>query len=460
MRIIPFLIFLLNIACSQFVNDIPKLNNGIMDQVKIFTPAHKMQLDNAIWQLEQDTGSQLAILIISSTQGESIDQYAVRVFEAWQLGRKGIDDGVLLVVAINDKTARIEVGYGLEGAITDVIASDIIRQSLFPDFKQGKYDLGIEKGTHRLIELIRHEVSTLQPLKQQTSIITGLLVICLLIGASLIWLSSIYQMFHRNKIFTIILWSIFAYITYTYNPTIFTGNPFFISSVPQWQQSLMTHHLPSWFAFVLYYYMFLFLTLPLWLYIGHNNLQYFFQEIKTHAQRHKAKKAYKNSMKKLKGFDNSQSVFKKYRTQQPQVTKEFKQRYQIQCWKLYLFSLFFTAYLTIEGGLSKENSLLAIIFITILLTGIFFFCQSIVSDKPTHKSSSSNNYSHSSSTSSSYSYSDSYSSGSSSSSSSSSSSYSSSYDDNRSGGGGSSGGGGASDSWGDSGSSDSGGSND
>ncbi|WP_370693211.1 TPM domain-containing protein [Klebsiella pneumoniae] len=94
--------------------------------------------------MEARKGAQVAILMVPSTYPDSIEAYATRVFEAWKLGRKGIDDGVLVLVAKDDRRMRIEVGYGLEGTITDIDAGRIIREYMTPAFRQQDYAGGLE----------------------------------------------------------------------------------------------------------------------------------------------------------------------------------------------------------------------------------------------------------------------------------------------------------------------------
>ncbi len=101
---------------------IPKLISPVTDLTRTLFPSQKQGLEQKLLQFESSKGSQLAILIVPSTQPESIEQYAFRAAEQWKLGRKRIDDGVLLLIVKNDRKLRIEVGYGLEGAIPDAIA--------------------------------------------------------------------------------------------------------------------------------------------------------------------------------------------------------------------------------------------------------------------------------------------------------------------------------------------------
>ena len=99
----------------------------------------------------------MAVLLLPTTQPETIEQYAVRVFEQWKLGRKGVDDGVLLVVAKDDRRLRIEVGYGLEGILPDAIAKRIISEDIAPRFKQGDFAGGLRAGVTRILGVIDGE---------------------------------------------------------------------------------------------------------------------------------------------------------------------------------------------------------------------------------------------------------------------------------------------------------------
>ena len=106
---------------------------------------------------EARKGSQVAVLIVPSTAPETIEQYALRVAEQWKPGRKNVDDGALLVVAKNDRTLRIEVGYGLEGALTDAASKRIISEIIVPRFRQGDFYGGITAGVDRILRVIDGE---------------------------------------------------------------------------------------------------------------------------------------------------------------------------------------------------------------------------------------------------------------------------------------------------------------
>lgn len=131
--------------------------NRVVDQTGTLTTQQQSNLQEALQQFETTTGAQMAVVIIPTTYPESIEQYAVRLEEAWKLGRKGIDDGVLFIVAKTDRTLRIEVGYGLEGALSDAICKRIIEEIIVPQFKQNSYYNGIYNGLQQMMKVIKGE---------------------------------------------------------------------------------------------------------------------------------------------------------------------------------------------------------------------------------------------------------------------------------------------------------------
>jgi uncharacterized protein len=142
---------------------IPPLKARVTDLTSTLSPAEKVQLEQKLADLEALKGSQVAVLILPSTQPETIEQYSIRVADAWKLGRKGVDDGALLVVAKQDRAVRIEVGYGLEGVLPDAIAKRIVEETIIPQFRQGNFAAGINAGTDQIIRVIEGE--TLPPPK-------------------------------------------------------------------------------------------------------------------------------------------------------------------------------------------------------------------------------------------------------------------------------------------------------
>jgi uncharacterized protein len=136
---------------------VPPLVGRVVDQTNTLSSNDIDTLNQRIRSFEQRKGSQIAILIVPTTQPETIEQYSIRAAEAWKIGRKKIDDGALLVVAKNDHKLRIEVGYGLEGALTDVTARRVIDEVIVPRFKEGDFAGGISAGLTRMIGVIDGE---------------------------------------------------------------------------------------------------------------------------------------------------------------------------------------------------------------------------------------------------------------------------------------------------------------
>jgi uncharacterized protein len=136
---------------------VPPLTGRVVDQTGTLSAADIAALTQTLSGLELRKGSQVAVLIVPTTEPETIEQYSIRVAEAWKIGRKKIDDGALLVVAKNDRKLRIEVGYGLEGALTDVTSRRIIDEIITPKFKSGDFAGGISAGVDRIIGVIDGE---------------------------------------------------------------------------------------------------------------------------------------------------------------------------------------------------------------------------------------------------------------------------------------------------------------
>ncbi|TGL79110.1 TPM domain-containing protein [Leptospira yasudae] len=136
---------------------IPPLRTQITDTTSTLTDKQKAILTSTLVAFEKRKGSQIAVLVVGSTLDWTVEEYAVKTFEAWKLGRKGIDDGILIVVAIGDHKTKIEVGYGLEGAVPDVIAKRIIEDYMIPRFRDGNYYEGISDAINALIAKIDGE---------------------------------------------------------------------------------------------------------------------------------------------------------------------------------------------------------------------------------------------------------------------------------------------------------------
>ena len=136
---------------------VPPLTGHVTDQTGTLTAEQKASLEQTLTAFEARKGSQLAVLIVASTAPEAIEQYALRVAEQWKLGRKKVDDGAILVVAKDDRALRIEVGYGLEGALNDATSKRIIDETILPRFKQQDFAGGITAGVGQIIRVVDGE---------------------------------------------------------------------------------------------------------------------------------------------------------------------------------------------------------------------------------------------------------------------------------------------------------------
>jgi len=155
-RIACALVALCWLATPQAAQDtaIPYLSGRVVDQAGILSTQARERLVAMLQAHERATGNQIVVLTVPTLGGESVEDYALRVFEEWKLGSRDKDNGVLIVVVPQDRRVRIEVGYGREGTLTDATASRIIRDLMTPRFREGNYDVGIEAGVTAAIQIL------------------------------------------------------------------------------------------------------------------------------------------------------------------------------------------------------------------------------------------------------------------------------------------------------------------
>lgn len=158
-RLLLFFLFLIScLAAGQ--RPVPELwGMRVHDDAKILSTNTIQQLETRLKQFEDSTTNQIAILIIPSLDGEVLEQYSLKVVEKWQLGKKNRDNGVLLLIAVNDRKMRIEVGYGLEGSLPDITCNQIIRNQIAPAFRRGDFDGGVMAGISAIVDAIGGEYS-------------------------------------------------------------------------------------------------------------------------------------------------------------------------------------------------------------------------------------------------------------------------------------------------------------
>ena len=161
------LLALLLCGTAQAEVAVPQLAHHVTDLTSTLDANQKQALETKLAAFEARKGSQIAVLLVPSTQPETIEQFGIRVVDAWKLGRKGVDDGVLLLIAKDDRKLRIEVGYGLEGALNDATSKRIVSDVIAPNFKHGDYYSGIDAGVDAIIKVVEGE--PLPPATQRAS---------------------------------------------------------------------------------------------------------------------------------------------------------------------------------------------------------------------------------------------------------------------------------------------------
>ncbi|MDP1318120.1 TPM domain-containing protein [Acinetobacter lwoffii] len=143
-----------DMAEGQIQRDLPSLNEPVIDQANLLSPAEKQQLSQRILKLYNEGKGQIGVVIVPTTGQEDIFDYSMRVAEAWQLGSAKRDNGLLMTIAINDRRIQILTGYGLEGVLPDIVAGRIINDRITPYFKQGQYAQGIDSGLEEIERIL------------------------------------------------------------------------------------------------------------------------------------------------------------------------------------------------------------------------------------------------------------------------------------------------------------------
>jgi uncharacterized protein len=151
---IPFCLFVCTFAVAI---DVPPLRGRVNDYASVMSQEQVKSLESRLTQFEQETGHQVAVLTIPTLDGEDIEGFSIRVAENWKIGKKGFDNGVILVVAVKDRRLRLEVGYGLEGVLPDAIAKQITSNYIVPRFRSQDYAGGIIAGIDAVLRVIKNE---------------------------------------------------------------------------------------------------------------------------------------------------------------------------------------------------------------------------------------------------------------------------------------------------------------
>jgi len=135
----------------------PALRGRVNDYAGMLPPEAESRIETLLKELEEKDSTQVVVLTVPSLDGDALEDFSMRVAERWKIGRKGFDNGAILVIARDDRKVRIEVGYGLEGRLTDLTAGRIIRDRIVPEFRAGRFDQGVLNGVVALTEVVRGE---------------------------------------------------------------------------------------------------------------------------------------------------------------------------------------------------------------------------------------------------------------------------------------------------------------
>jgi len=268
-----FSLFLLLFAVTAVAQTetFPRMQGAVTDTAGLLTAGERSSIEQKLNSLRERTGAQIAVLTVKTTGSRDIESYAEKVFNQWRLGRISIDDGILLLVAADDREMRIEVGYGLEGAVSDAAANRILNDYFIPNFKMGNYAGGINDTVDALIAKVRNE--PLPPVTTPAFFIAKqagpvgwidiVLGVVLAVSAYL-WVAFLYGMVKRFKLKAAIPIAIILYLTWYAggfnNPAgngIHFGEDFLYTELPRWSQFLFLKILPFWLVIVLTFTMFI-----------------------------------------------------------------------------------------------------------------------------------------------------------------------------------------------------------
>ena len=183
-RLLVLTLLLCAAAVAQAALTIPKTSGGrINDYAGVLSPEDRARLEDKLRAREQGSSNQVVVAIFRSLQGESLEDYSIRLAQAWRIGQKGLDNGVIFLVFTEDRKMRLEVGYGLESKLTDAISSQILRQAVAPRFREGKIADGISAGLDAIDQAIAGTYKGAAPAKrQQGSILFPLILLAIVLA--------------------------------------------------------------------------------------------------------------------------------------------------------------------------------------------------------------------------------------------------------------------------------------
>lgn len=190
MRFLGFLLLWLALAAQVPAADLPALRGHVNDYAAMLSPGRAAALEQQLSAFERSDSTQIVVLTVPTLGGETLEEFSIKVAEAWKIGQKGVDNGVILLVAKAERKVRIEVGRGLEGKLTDLVSGRIIRAQIAPRFKAGDFDGGIEAGVRAIIEVVKGEYrATPRDLRQGKKGAPPLLTLIVFLAVAAVFLS-------------------------------------------------------------------------------------------------------------------------------------------------------------------------------------------------------------------------------------------------------------------------------
>ncbi len=181
--------------------EVPEIDGRVTDKAGLYSQEFKSQLEEKLAKIDSETRAEVAVLTINKLPDAYIEEYAVEVFEKWGIGKAKEDNGVLLVIAKEDREVRIEVGYGLEGAITDGRAGEIIRNEIIPQFKLDNYELGTMAGVEKIEKYIKGDVETTNLISNTTNQVASFVDNFKILTLGFLFLTYMASFFARTKEF-------------------------------------------------------------------------------------------------------------------------------------------------------------------------------------------------------------------------------------------------------------------
>lgn len=191
MRFLVFLILCLTLSSPVLALDLPALRGHVNDYAGMLSPEREAALEQQLRSFEQSDSTQIVVLTIPTLGSENLEEFSIKVAESWKIGQKGIDNGVILLIAKAERKVRIEVGRGLEGKLTDLTAGRIIRGDIAPQFKAGNFDGGITAGVNALMAVSKGEYQAApRDLRQGKKGAPPLLTLLVFLAVAVVFLGS------------------------------------------------------------------------------------------------------------------------------------------------------------------------------------------------------------------------------------------------------------------------------